>query len=164
MAFWLAMTTEIEDWYQKAQLHFAAQEGDLRRVTQLLDDGSDLRAFDEIGKTPLHYAAKEEHFAVVELLLKRGADVNAHHEPSISNTPLADIAESCSLQMAELLISAGADPTIPGWMQLNAIHRAERRKDEEGRRVHDLLLQACIRRFYNNLLNKGFYGFNLPPD
>jgi hypothetical protein len=34
--------------------------------------------------------------------------------------------------VAQFLLEAGADPRIPSWMQLTALHKAEERKDEEG--------------------------------
>jgi hypothetical protein len=50
--------------------------------------------------------------------------------------------------MAAILVEAGADPTIPGWMQSTALDRARDRKKEEGRRVYDLLLETAKRRFH----------------
>jgi len=44
-----------------------------------------------------------------------------------------------SLAVATLLVDFGADPRIPGWMQLTALHKAEERKDQEGQRVYALL-------------------------
>jgi ankyrin repeat protein len=137
--------TADNDWYNEEQLHFAAQDGDLSRVEQFIKAGSDVNAFDDIGKTALHYAAEKEHFEVVTYLLAHGANVNAHHEPTISNTPLADIAANCSLKMAELLVDAGADPTIEGWMGLNALHHAKERKKAEGERVYELLARIARR-------------------
>jgi ankyrin repeat protein len=104
-----------------------------------------VNAFDEIGKTPLHYAVEKEHFDVVRFLIEAGADVNAHHESTIGNTPLAEVAGNCSLGMANLLINAGADPTIRGWMQLNALDRAQNRKRNDGPKVYQLLLKASGR-------------------
>ena len=51
-------------------------------------------------------------------------------------------------EMAAILVEAGADPTIPGWMQSTALDRARDRKKEEGRRVYDLLLETAKRRFH----------------
>jgi hypothetical protein len=48
--------------------------------------------------------------------------------------------------MARRLIDAGADPTIPGWMQLTAIHRAARRTDADAGKVQRLLKGAVDRR------------------
>lgn len=53
------------DWFENEQLHFAAQDGDLTRVIELVQDGSLLNTFDELGKTPLHYAVEGEHLAIV---------------------------------------------------------------------------------------------------
>jgi hypothetical protein len=96
--------------------------------------------------TPLHYAAAGEHFAVVEALLRARANVNAHDERAIGNTPLADCAKTCSFEMAQRLIRAGADPTIQGWMWLNAIDRAQQRHDAEGKKVLELLQSVADRR------------------
>jgi ankyrin repeat protein len=127
------------------ELHAAAQRGDLKMIERLVAAGHDINAFDGLGMTPLHYAAKGEQLDVAAYLLRRGADVNAHHEASIGNTPLAEVAGNCSLPMATLLVEAGADPTIPGWMQLTALHRAARRKRGDGPRVYQLLLDAEAR-------------------
>ena len=135
-----------DDWFQREQLHFAAQDGDLERIKVLISEGCDVTAFDEVGMTPLHYAAKKEHFEVAELLIEHGADVNAHHKPTMGNTPLCEVAGECSFRMAKLLVDAGADPNIPGWMQRTAIQGAEARKREEGQRVYELLLGASKRR------------------
>ena len=135
---------EEKDPFDEVLLHFAAQDGDLDEVRRLLSEGRDINAFDDLGKTPLHYAVMKEHLEVARALIEHGADVNAHHEPTISNTPLSEVAGNCSLAMAKLLIDAGADPTIRGWMQLNAFDRAKGRKreDRDGPQVYELLLRA----------------------
>ena len=135
-----------DDWQaelQRFQLHRAAQDGDLARVNQLIDRGYPLNRFDEIGKTPLHYAAGKGHRAVVERLIEAGADVNAHDERTMSNTPLSEVAGDCKYEMVKLLLDAGADPTIRGWMQLNAIDRARQRKDADARKIVRLLETAA---------------------
>lgn len=124
-------------------LHYAALAGDAPAVKAFLDKGCDLNAFDEFAFTPLHYAAWNEHIEIVRLLLSAGANVNAHDESHNGNNPIGEVAGKCSFEMAEILIAAGADPTIPGWMQLSALDRAEERKEEEGQRVHELLRKAA---------------------
>ena len=127
------------------RLHLAAQDGDLDAVSRLLAEGEDINAFDDLGKTPLHYAADREHVEVARYLIEHGANVNAHHEPTLGNTPLGDVAATCSYVMAKLLVDAGSDPTIPGWMQLTALHKAAERKDPEGQRVYALLKAVADR-------------------
>ncbi|SRR5579883_372199 len=141
----------MDDWFEHTKLHRAAEAGDLNLVRALLNQGCPVNAFDELGKTPLHYAVLGEHFAVIESLLRFGADVNAHDERVIGNTPLGEAASTCSLRMAQFLAEAGADPTIPGWMQLTALDLAERRRHEEGtgsegQAVFNLLKEAAEKR------------------
>jgi ankyrin repeat protein len=139
----------MNDWYEKEQLHFAADDGDLDKVKNLLEQGSDVNAFDEdLYFTPLHFAAKGGHIEVVKYLLSVGADVNAHEEEKIGETPLGEVAANCSYEMAEILVNAGANPTIPGWMQLTALDRARNRKKEEGRRVYGLLLEVAQKKYH----------------
>jgi len=132
--------------YEQELLHLAAQHGDLNEVERLLPDGANINAFDSLGMTPLHWAAKGEHLHVAALLIAHGADVNAHHEPTAGNTALGEIAGNCSLAMARILVDAGADPSIRGGMQLNAIDRAKKRKRDEGPQVYALLKHAAGRR------------------
>ena len=105
-----------EDWYEHEQLQFAAREGDIDCIRELLALGFPVRPFDDLGNTPLHYAASNEQYDAAELLITSGADVNAHDEKRIGETPLGEVAATCSLRGASLLVKAGADPTIPSWM------------------------------------------------
>ena len=134
-----------DDWYQAEKLHFAAMKGDVKRCAELIADGCDPNSFDQLGNTPLHYAARNEHLEVVELLIARGATVNAHHEPTMGNTPITEIAGFCSLKMAKMLLDAGADPTSRGWMQLNALDIAKERKRGDGPKVYELLCRRAHR-------------------
>jgi len=122
----------MEDWFEREQLHRAAAAGDVPAVQALVGSGRPVNDFDELGKTPLHYAVLGEHFAVVEYLLRHGADINAHDERLIGGTPLGEAGGTCSLRMAQLLVESGADPTVRGWMQLNALDRAKQRRKSEG--------------------------------
>src|SRR4051812_34090683 len=122
----------MNDWFERERLHRAAQAGDLPAGPELLGRGDPVNAFGEMGKTPLHYAVLAEHAPAVDYLLRHGADINARDERLIGDTPLAEAASTCSLPMARRLVAAGADPTVRGWMQLNAVDRAKRRRQEEG--------------------------------
>ena len=136
---------EMGDECDESALHFAAQDGDIARVRPLLADGRSPNAFDVTSKTPLHYAAEREHIDIMRVLLDGGADVNAHEEARIGNTPLRGVAGECSLAVATFRVDHGADPWIPGWMQLTALHKAKERKDQEGRRVYALLKSVAER-------------------
>lgn len=126
---------QLEEEFERERLHWAVQRGDVEEVKRLVSLGDDPNAFDSsihMGWTPLHYAVIDGHLEIMQLLLAAGADVNANDESVIGNTPLREVAENCSYEVAKLLIDAGADPTIPGWMQLTAIHVAQERKKPEG--------------------------------
>lgn len=129
--------------HQQLQLHAAARDGDIAQVEKFLQAKYPLNRFDELGKTPLHYAVEGGHLDIVDRLLRAGANVNAHDNRQIGNTPLSDNAAKCSFDMAQRLIEAGADPTLPGWMQLTAIHRAADRTDADARRIQNLLETAA---------------------
>ena len=137
--------SEIEEIFEKDDMHFAAQDGDMQKVKELIEAGYPVNQFDEIGKTPLHYAAENENMELIRFLLATGADVNAYKESDAGNTPLREVAGSCSFEVAKILIEAGADPTIPGWMQTTALHHAEGRKKPEGKKVYELLLRTARR-------------------
>jgi len=79
-------------------------------------------------------------------LISAGADVNAHDEERIGNTVLHYAAEDGDSEAVELLLRAGADPEIPGWMGITAIGKAEQRDDEKGRHILALLKEASHRR------------------
>ncbi len=134
---------DLEKWWEEEKLHRAAQAGNLEEMKSLIQSGYSPNRFDDIGKTPLHYAAEQGHLKVMEALLNFGAEVNAHDESQIGNTPLGDIAGNCSLAVAKMLVDAGADPTTPGWMQLTALHKSEKRKRGDGPKVHELLVEAA---------------------
>jgi ankyrin repeat protein len=134
-----------DDWYRRQQLHIAAGEGDLTRVMELVGLGHPINAFDDLSWTPLHHAAKCNHVEVVRYLIQAGADVNAHEVERIGDTVLKKVAESCSWEMARILVDAGADRTIPGWMGLTALDKSKPRKRAERREVHKLLCAAAMR-------------------
>jgi ankyrin repeat protein len=141
----MSLDLSFEDVLRREELHFAAEDGNLAEVTRLLNEGHSPNVFDELGKTPLHYAAARGHLDVMRLLLASGADVNARDERVIGDTVLRAVASNCTFDVAKVLVDAGADPTIPGWMMLTALHKSEERKKPEGVRVHQLLLQAARR-------------------
>jgi ankyrin repeat protein len=135
-----------DKWFEREQLHFASGDGDLQAVKRLLQQGADPNAFDDLGWTPLIHAAKRGHLDVVRCLLAAGAKVDARDEARVGNTALAEVAAECSLEMAKALVEAGADPSIPGWMQLTALDRAKKRQRGDGPTVYRLLLNASKKR------------------
>jgi len=113
-------------------LHYAAQIGDCSVLKAMLDEGwiDKINKFDDTSFTPLIWAAKNGHIDAVKLLLTAGAHVNARDEARCGNTVLREVVESCGMELVQVLIAAGADPTISGWMQLTAIDKAKERSEK----------------------------------
>ena len=132
----------MDDWYEREQLHFAAQDGNIGRVIELIESGVDIDSFDDLERTALHYAVEIEHFQISHYLIKNGANVNAQNIDKIGETPLSNVADKCSLKMAKFLIKHGAIVETKGWMGLSAIDRAKNRKKTEGVQVYEYLLSA----------------------
>src|SRR5437867_352590 len=116
-------TFEVE--FERERLHRAAEEGDVEEVQRLLAEGRPVNEFDYLERTPLHWAAVAGNVEVMRLLIAAGANVNAHNETRIGETPLGEVAANCTYDVAKVLIEAGADPLIPGWMQNTALYRAK---------------------------------------
>jgi ankyrin repeat protein len=88
----------------EASLHTAAKQGDLARITQLVDSGADVDAKDKRGLTPLIKAVSAGNIGAAELLIARGADVNFRDNP-----PLHWAISSGEVKTVELLLDKGAD-------------------------------------------------------
>ncbi len=132
-----------DDWFEQERLHQAAADGDLAEVQRLIALGYDVNAFDDCTDLiPLHHAAEHDHYSVMACLLAAGAEINAHREERIANTPLRHVIKTCSAKMAQFLVSCGADPLIPGWMQLTPLVLATQRQDPEGLRVYEILVSV----------------------
>lgn len=124
------------DW----RLHAAADAGRLDEVRQAIADGWPLEEFDDsLAWTPLHHAANAGHLEVVRALLAAGVAVDRHCAARIGDTALAMVAGHGSAAMARLLLDAGADPTVPGWMGLSALDRVRRRDDDQAAAVRAVL-------------------------
>ena len=107
-------------------VHLAAAHGYTGALKELLSaDGKvSLNAFDDLSRTPLICAVQKGHIAEASMLLEASADVDAHDDRRIGNTALNEAVQSGNEAMVRLLLKYGADPTVPGWMQLSALDRA----------------------------------------
>lgn len=98
---------------EETHLHRAARHGSLGVVKLLVDRGARVNARDKVGRTPLHGAAYKGHVEIVDYLVEhaRGIGLNAIDEKD-HRTALHFAALEGRREVAELLLAAGADPTI----------------------------------------------------
>lgn len=85
-----------------AGFYSTATSADLQ---QLIDQGINVNARDEVGKTALHWVAMAKQ-EVVSALLVAGADVNA--KDKWDRTPLHFVGATGSIENIQLLLDAGA--------------------------------------------------------
>ncbi len=66
------------DEFGRTKLHIAVRYGDIGMVRRLIEDGADVNARDNKGRTPLHMTRydKKDNTDMMELLLENGADPN----------------------------------------------------------------------------------------
>jgi uncharacterized protein len=104
----------------------AALKGNLPLVRRLQAGGATL---DGAGWTPLIYAATGGHAAVVRYLLDQGVRVDAT-SPN-GTTALMMAVREHRIDVADLLIARGADPTRRNGAGLSALDYAEQGNETE---------------------------------
>ena len=106
-------------------LHNAARRGDLPTVDFFLqhDCPKTLEQF-YIQETPLICAANNGQTKVVARLLSARVNPNARDEQRVGNTAIREAVRGGHTEIVSLLLQAGADPTIEGWMAISAVDQA----------------------------------------
>jgi ankyrin repeat protein len=116
-------------------LHEAIKNGNTEAAINLINDGADIHAVNELGETPLHKAAPHVHTDVVNLLLDRGADINAVDR--FGNTALHMAAAFGGTEVVNLLIDRGANIHAVDRFGSTVLHKAAPYRHTE---VFNLLL------------------------
>ena len=94
-----------------AELHEAARSGDVQAVHELIDDGVNVGAISEKGRTALHLAAREGHLEIVKSLIAAGAPINIpanNYSSDVDMMPLHLAAFHGHRACAAALVEAGA--------------------------------------------------------
>ncbi len=103
-------------------IHYAAENGDLRRVQTLLSSGTPVDEIDSHGSTALTYAVRNGHVEIVQLLLDKGANIEIG-DSAAHGTPLIWAAYKNQEAVVRLLIQHGANinaTTADGMTALDA--------------------------------------------
>lgn len=129
-------------------LHVAAEEGFVDVMQRLMEaDGRlALDRFDYISRTPLMCAAQNRDLAAARFLIGAGANVNANDEEKIGDSALDVAVRNGNYEMAQLLLEAGGDPLLPGWMMITPLDRAKMLNEPERGRMVELLERYCCGR------------------
>ena len=135
---------EVRTQQDESPLMLAALEGMYDLCEQLISKDADVN---KPGWTPLHYAATNGHLNVINLLLDQHAYIDAA-SPN-GTTPLMMAAEYSAATTVQLLLEAGADPSIKNGKGLSALDFARRADRQDS--------VAMIATFIRKLNTKGVW-------
>ena len=103
----LGQGSEIEETHRAILMRYAAIHGRTTLAVALLNQGVDIYAQDEDGRTPLHEAASRGHTDITKLLLAWGADTAARDKDGA--TPLHYAVRAGHEDVVRLLLAWRAD-------------------------------------------------------
>lgn len=104
------MSTVDKASAQYPSLHFLAAQGEIAKIKDEIDKGTDVNAVDKTGLTPLAWAAAHRQKATITVLLQSGADATVCSPTG--ETALSFAACQGQLDAVEQLLEYGADPDI----------------------------------------------------
>ena len=121
-----ATKVEVRTSKDESPLMLAALKGQLELCRQLIARDADVN---KPGWTPLHYAASSGKAEIVQLLLEHYAYIDAA-SPN-GSTPLMMAAMYGSPAAVNVLLDAGADPTLKNALGLTALDFANKAQHQE---------------------------------
>ncbi|MHC4867755.1 MAG: ankyrin repeat domain-containing protein [Planctomycetota bacterium] len=96
-------------------LHVAAMYRQVEAGKLLIGGGANVNAASEPrGQTPLHLALARSQLELARVLVSHGAEVHAKTQQGLSPLHIAVTAQENAVELAALLIEAGADMNVPG--------------------------------------------------
>jgi len=116
----------------------------LEKVRELLEQGADVNARDDIGRTPLHATTSWCFVDVARLLIEHGADVNAKDKEG--RTPLHVAVLWRAVEIVKLLLEQGADVNAKDKEGRTPMDLARKIEDNVGKEIVELLRSAVKQR------------------
>jgi ankyrin repeat protein len=104
------MKHQQRDEFGRSPLHYAAAEGDVAEVLELLRSGEDANLADHNGWTPLHFAAQASSALVIRALVGAGAKVDfrdGHGNTALSTATFNSRGKGDAIRALRI---AGANP------------------------------------------------------
>jgi ankyrin repeat protein len=147
----LRSAVEIERRDDPFWFHDIVWYGNVDLVGKILDmfPGIDLNQRDDFSMYPLSIAAFNKNVPLVQKLLVCGANINAGDPEQAVNSALREVVSTADLGMVQLLLKAGANPNLRGWMGLSAVDAAKDRMkdqgDEESRKILEAIQNAAMK-------------------
>jgi ankyrin repeat protein len=92
------------------QLLEAAEDSNPERIERLIQEGADINAQDNSGRTAAMIATYNHDLASAQILIEAGADVNIQDD--MKNNPFLYAGAEGYLDILKLTIDAGADPSM----------------------------------------------------
>ena len=120
------INVNLANQYDETPLMYAALLGDLPRVQKMVALGASVN---KEGWTPLHYAAVKARAEVAKFLLSKGALPNELSPEG--DTALILAVRADSVETVQVLINAGADPSLSNLKAQDAIDVARARGKED---------------------------------
>ncbi|KAI9774707.1 MAG: hypothetical protein M1839_001668 [Geoglossum umbratile] len=119
--YWIAVCSYFQCPQNFTNLMVGSYFGHIEVVRLLVENGAEVNAGDEGGRTALHWAVRNGREAVVKLLVEKGAEVNAKDRDG--RAALHWAVWNGHEAVVKLLIEEGAEVNakdIYGWMALHA--------------------------------------------
>ena len=143
---------EIFEDEQVARLAIAAAKGNSRQIDRMLEEGVDINAPGERGRTPLWWAANAENYRGYAYLLDRGADPNAVVDRDHSIMDI--VAGLRDTRFLERALEEGGDPNLVGWASRTPLWHVIGRYRRESLRNAKTLIDAGADLNYQDSVTK----------
>jgi ankyrin repeat protein len=99
----------MQNYHNKAPLHYAAEQNIITAAELLIANGADLNLKNSDGETPLHFAAQHDNFDMVKLLVEKGSQINAKENHGYTVLDIAEMfVRSRRKEFLDFLLQNGA--------------------------------------------------------